>query len=201
MPTAATVADIALPAVAPRVRAGRHLALARACGIPRRPVPRRGDPSLPRLRVHDALAGWGTDGLVLAGLGCAVHMSERHPAIYRRLRKRLREHGDDGLGPVSAALEDARERWRHGPAFDVVYLDPMFGPHQKTAAASRPMQVLAALAPPLEDIGALIALARAAARDRVVLKRRRSGKAYGAPAWHVAAKTVRFDVYRPSVAP
>lgn len=127
-------------------------------------------------------------------------MSERHPAIYRRLQERLREHGcgGAGLGPVTAALEDARERWRHGPAFDVVYLDPVFEPHPKTAAASRPMQVLAALAPPLESVGALIALACAAANDRVVVKRRRSAKACGAPAWHVVAKTVRFDVYRPS---
>lgn len=201
MPTAAK-ADVALPAVAPRVRARRNLALARACGIPRRPVPPQGDPAVPRLRVHDALAGWGTDGLVLAGLGCAVHMSERHPGIYRRLRQRLREHAcggaADGRGPVTAALEDARERWRLGPAFDVVYLDPMFGPHPKTAAASRHMQLLQELAPPLEDIGALLALARAAASDRVVVKRRRSAKAYGAPAWHVAAKAVRFDVYRAS---
>lgn len=195
--------SIALPAVLPRVRAGRHLALARACGVPRRPAASHGDPAVPRLRVHDALAGWGTDGLVLAGLGCAVHMSERHPGIYRRLQERLREHGcggaADGLGPVTAALEDARERWRRGPAFDVVYLDPMFGPHPKTAAASRHMQLLAELAPPLEDTGALIALARAAASDRVVVKRRRSARAYGAPAWQVATKTVRFDVYRPCV--
>ena len=195
--------DEALPDVLPRVRAGRHLALARACGVPRRPMALHGDPAVPRLRVHDALAGWGTDGLVLAGLGCAVHMSERHPAIYRRLRQRLQEHGcggaADGRGPVTAALEDARERWRGGPAFDVVYLDPVFGPHPKTAAASRHMQLLRELAPPLEGVGALIALACAVAGDRVVVKRRRSERAYGTPAWQVAAKTVRFDVYRPSV--
>lgn len=191
--------DVALPAVAPRVRAGRRLALARACGVPGR-APASAVAG-PRLRVHDALAGWGTDGLVLAGLGCAVHMSERHPAIYRRLRARLREHADDGsaAGPVTAALEDARQRWRDGAVFDVVYLDPMFGAHPKTAAPGRHMQVLAALAPVAEDLGALIELARGAASGRVVVKRRPSARAWGTPAWQVVAKAVRFDVYRPSV--
>ena len=120
-------------------------------------------------------------------------MSECHPLVYQRLRARLREHGH---GAVTVALEDARQRWRQGPAFDVIYLDPMFGPHPKTAAPSGHMQVLAALAPPPDDIGALVELARRAAGSRVVVKRRRSADPYGAPAWHIAARAVRFDVYR-----
>ena len=212
MPERTTMANLPLPAIAPRVRGGRRLALARACGVPGTPCSAA---SPRRLRVHDALAGWGTDGLVLAALGCAVHMSERHPEIYRRLLARLREHGCDGrpaspqpraakpgVAPwrITAALEDARQRWRQGPVFDVIYLDPMFGRHPKTAAPSRHMRLLAELAPALEDVGPLIELARGVAGDRVVVKRRRSAKAHGAPAWQIAAKTVRFDVYRPRVA-
>ena len=54
----------------------------------------------------------------------------------------------DRCGPsaISWAHEDARDRWRAGGDFDVVYLDPMFGEHPKTALPAKQMQVLANLA-------------------------------------------------------
>lgn len=189
---AGELADLVLPPIAPRIRAGPRLALARACGVGTR-IAAAG--TLPRLRVHDALAGWGTDGLVLAALGCEVHMSERQPLVYQRLAQRLQVDVPASAGTVTAALEDARERWRQSPTFEVIYLDPMFGPHPKTAQPARCMQVLAELAEPVEDLAALVEDARRHATGRVVVKRRRHAPAVGEPSWRIAAKSVRFDVY------
>lgn len=180
-----------LPDVRRRVRQGRRLALARACD------------ARPGLRVHDALAGWGTDGLVLAALGCRVHLSENNAEVHRILDARLRAESDrlvgEGPGSISWAHEDARDRWRAGGEFDVVYLDPMFGEHPKTALPAKQMQVLANLAGDMSaaEIVELIEAARRVASFRVVVKRRASAEALGRPDWQIRARSVRFDVYSP----
>ena len=174
-----------LPDIRRRLRSGRRSHLARACG------------AAPGLRVHDALAGWGTDGLVLAALGCVVHMSERNTAVFAVLEARV-EQSPWGSG-ATCALEDARQRWRGSADFDVVYLDPMFGAHPKGARSAQHMQRLAALAHPLDDgdIAELVALARGAATSRVVVKRRGDAAAVAEPDWTIRGRSVRFDVYRP----
>ncbi len=182
---APALADLRLPSIERRLRRGRRLPLARACGAG------------PRVHVHDALAGWGTDGLVLAALGCIVRMSERQPSIHRVLAARLERY--DGNSTVACHLEDARDLWREGASFDVVYLDPMFGEHPKTALPAKHMQVLAEFAGTFDDneVIRLIDQARAAASSRVVVKRRASAAPLGRTDWSVAGRTVRYDVYRP----
>lgn len=177
--------DLRLPAINRRASQGRRLALARACG------------ARPGLRVHDALAGWGTDGMVLAALGCIVHMSEHNATVHRILDERLRR---SGVGTsITCALEDARDRWRTGAAFAVVYLDPMFGRHPKTALPGKHMQVLSELAGAVDEdeVGELIDQARSAASARIVVKRRAGATPYGRPDWRIRARSVRFDIYRP----
>ena len=101
---------------------------------------------------------------------------------------------------ISWAREDARDRWRDGGRFDVVYLDPMFGEHPKTAMPAKQMQVLAELAAetPRREVVELIDAARRVASSRVVVKRRASAEALDRPDWCIRARSVRFDVYRPS---
>ena len=175
-----------LPDIRRRARQGRRLALARACD------------ARPGLRVHDALAGWGTDGLVLAAMGCQVHMSERHAEVHAILDARMRDEVGVEQDRVSWAYEDARDRWDTGAVFDVVYLDPMFGKHPKTALPAKHMQLLAELADEMsdQDVVELIAGARRAASSRVVVKRRARALPIGEPDWRIRAKSVRFDVYR-----
>ena len=180
-----------LPDIRRRLRQGRRLALARACD------------ARPGLRVHDALAGWGTDGLVLAALGCRVHLSERNCQVHEILDARLRAESARLPTPqpdaISWAHEDARDRWREDGRFDVVYLDPMFGEHPKTALPAKPMQILAGIAGEMsrEEVVELVDQARRVAASRVVLKRRTSAAALGQPDWNVRARSVRFDVYSP----
>ena len=175
--------EVSLPDLKRRLRQGRRSALGRACA------------AAPGLRVHDAFAGWGTDGLVLATLGCSVHMSERCAEVYAILAARLAAW--PGVKPT-CQREDARSRWHRRGVFDVVYLDPMFGAHPKSALPAKHMQVLAALADAPDDDGlaALIEQARCVAALRVVVKRRAVAAAIGEPDWHIRARSVRFDVYR-----
>ena len=188
---ATELSEVELPDIRRRIRQGRRLALARACD------------ARPGLRVHDALAGWGTDGLVLAALGCRVHLSERNAEVHRVLDSRLRAESPrlrrTRLDSISWEHEDARDRWRAGDDFDVVYLDPMFGAHPKTALPAKQMQVLADLVGEMSagGIGELIEEARRVALSRVVVKRRARAAAIGRPNWQIRARSVRFDVYLP----
>ena len=167
-----------------RRRRSRNSALARACAAGT------------GLRVLDATAGWGTDGLALAGLGCRVQMLETHPQVFAMLDDRLRRSGMHAL----AEWADARSRMCGADAerYDIVYLDPMFPRRNKRALPARPLQVLREIvggeAP---DALELLALARGCARSRVVVKQRAHGSAIGDPDWRVAGRTIRFDVYRP----
>lgn len=185
------MSPLQLPDIRRRVRQGRRLALARACD------------ARPGLRVHDALAGWGTDGLVLAALGCRVHFSERSPDVHEILDSRLRAESGRWLSErpdsISWAHEDAVDRWRERGDFDVVYLDPVFGEHPKTALPAKHMQVLAKLAGAMSngEVVELIDGARCVAASRVVVKRRASAEALGRPNWQIRARSVRFDVYLP----
>ena len=163
-------------------RAGQALLLARACAASRRPA------------VADLMAGWGTDGLALARRGCAVTLVERSPIVWAMLDEFVTR-----LDLPATVVWGSAEAWcrANRKAVDVAYLDPMFPARRKTALPGKPMQVLRDLA--WQDGAPLarqLALARTAARDRVVLKRRAKDPASPKPSWQLQGRTVRFDVYR-----
>ncbi len=169
-----------------RAKQGRRGALARACG------------AQSGISVHDALAGWGTDGLLLAMLGCRVHMTEAHPDVCAALAARVRAATLPASCPApTLACADARACWRERQ-FDVIYLDPMFGDHPSGALPSLRMQALATLADEMDDaeLSELLAAARGSAASRVVIKRRRRARAVAPPDWRILGRSVRFDVYR-----
>jgi len=168
-----------------RRRASRS-ALARACAVG------------PGVRVLDAMAGWGTDGLALARLGCRVRMVEVNPLVFAMLDDRLHRSGVC----AETELADARS-WMPGPEgkrYDVVYLDPMFPATNKTALPTKPLQVLREIVGEgTPDVSDLLQRARRCALSRVVMKQRAHGPAIGDPDWRIPGRTVRFDVYRPLV--
>ena len=173
-----------------RARQGQRLALARACGV------RAG------LRVLDAAAGFGLDGLALAALGCRVHLVERSPLIFTMLEdavERWRSANAPAGARVTIALADCLSLPRTAD-YDVVYLDPMFPKRRKSALPNRRAQLLAALVGRCADTGIaeLMSFAGGAARERVVVKRRRRDPVLGTPAWQIVGERVRFDVYRPA---
>lgn len=161
--------------------------LPRACGLHRRPAPPK---------VVDATAGIGRDSLVLAHLGCQVAALEREPALAFLTQllaatcgvaDRLTVHRVDAPTWLLALAEDARP--------DVVYLDPMFE-EQGSAQVKKDMQICRLLAGPADAPEPLLAAARGAARERVVVKRHHGAKEL-APgvSFTVPGERIRFDVY------
>ena len=164
-----------------KARVGQSLLLARACAAGRRPS------------LADLMAGWGTDGLCLALRGCAVTLVERSPLVWAMLDEFVLRH----RLPAKVVLGDAGA-WcaAHPKAVDLAYLDPMHSPRRKAALPEQAMQHLRVLA--WQDgleLAQRIEQAKAAARQRVVVKRRVGAPAVAKPSWQLHGRRVRFDVY------
>ena len=159
------------------------------------------------LSVLDATAGFATDAWLLAALGCRVTLLEKSPLVAALLAdafRRARSADDDDL----AAVLD-RMTLRHADAHtwfsninvsnrpDVIYLDPMFPPRQKSALVKKDMAMLQALLEPNDDVGALLDEARQRAGKRVVLKRpgREDRKTLPKPDFLVPGKSCHFQVF------
>ncbi|HTO58593.1 MAG TPA: class I SAM-dependent methyltransferase [Pseudomonadales bacterium] len=170
-----------------RLRQGRRLALAKACGVGPEPP-----------RVLDAMAGFGLDGITLACLGCRVTLVERHPLLAELLTdavERVRRAVD--MAAIDVRCCDARAVLDEGRAFDCIYLDPMFPERDKTALPRRSAQMLARLVgPPDDDLDEFVRRAISLATRRVVVKRRRHDVAAASADWEIVGRSVRFDVYR-----
>ncbi len=161
--------------------------LGRACGI------RKGT----RLRVLDATAGLGIDGLALVLAGQEVHLVERHPVLWALLGDLLDRLGGEVVG-ARLTLGDSRLLLEQNhDSFDVICFDPMFPARGKTALPGKRMQYLAAL---LDEETTLdeddIELAKERAGSRVVLKRRARDPVIGRPDWTIRGRSIRYDVYR-----
>ncbi|EAR20240.1 hypothetical protein NB231_13061 [Nitrococcus mobilis Nb-231] len=173
----------------------RGEAIARACGLPR----------YGSRYVVDATAGLGRDAHILARLGARVTLLERSPVILALL-----EDGFDRASRQTQSLDWlARMRLIGGDATvwlrscatvqrpEVVFLDPMYPRQTKGAAPGKEMQILQALLGTADDAGSLLQAARAAASDRVVVKRPRQAEplAGESPHYRIIGRSTRFDVY------
>lgn len=188
---------------------GRGQPVAKAVGV-------KGDP-LPR--VLDATAGQGRDAFVLASLGCQVTLLERSPIAWMLLHDGLRRACEDASTAAIAERmtlirADARE-WLNlslsespaeirtqtpSPAFDVVFLDPMFPEPDKRAKSKKEMAAFQALIGGDPDADALLAPARQLAGKRVVVKRPRHAPHLAGvkPNFVFEGESTRFDGYLPT---
>jgi 16S rRNA (guanine1516-N2)-methyltransferase len=170
-----------------RIRQGRELALAKACGV------------RPALRVLDGMAGYGLDGLTLATLGCDVLMVERDPLLSALLGDAMqRARAEvDLTGTVACRVADVRDVLSEGSHFDAVYLDPMFPARRKRALPRKSAQVLRTFIGEADaDLQTIVNDSIPLARRRVVVKRHRHDAPIGRPDWQILGRSVRFDVYR-----
>jgi len=171
---------------------GKDEAIAKACGLNKKRD----------LHIIDATAGLGRDAFVLASLGASVTLVERNPAVAALLYDGLRRAADStALSWVSQRMQllniaalDALHQ--HAPV-DVVYLDPMFPPRDKTALVKKEMRAFHDVVGSDLDADALLAPALALAQKRVVVKRPGYAGylAEKAPTMAVTGKNNRFDVY------
>ncbi len=163
-------------------------------------------------KVLDLTAGLGRDGFVLASLGAQVTMIERHPVVFSLLcdgmaRARNSAESDaDGellgiLDRIQAVHSEAAEFLEDMAADqfpDVIYLDPMFPPREKSGKVKKEMQLFHRLVGmEAEDSDALLSLSLAKANYRVVVKRPSHAPFLNgtAPGYSLKGKSTRFDIY------
>jgi 16S rRNA (guanine1516-N2)-methyltransferase len=110
---------------------------------------------------------------------------------------------DPEVGPIVAQMRllcgnaiDLLGAWDGEPP-QVIYLDPMFPPRDKSALVKKEMRLFRPLAGTDDDAPALLAAALALATHRVVVKRPRKAEAIAGepPAYVLDGKSSRFDIY------
>jgi 16S rRNA (guanine1516-N2)-methyltransferase len=154
--------------------------------------------------VLDATAGLGRDAFVLARLGCAMTLIERHPLIAALLEDGLlRAQIDPEVASIVAQMHllrgnaiDLMRTWAGEPP-QVIYLDPMFPHSDKSALVKKEMRLFRPLVGDDDDAPALLAAALALATHRVVVKRPRKAQciAGAQPGYALEGNASRFDIY------
>ena len=155
------------------------------------------------LKVLDCTAGLGTDGFILAHLGCAVTMVERSPVIHALLEDGLaRAREDQDLSSTVSTIQlehgNAVLKLKHTSVdFDVLYLDPMFPEKSGSALVKGEMQILQRFLGPDEDIEALLDSALGCGVKKTVLKRppRQAGQHHRRPDRVVSSRNSQLEVY------
>lgn len=175
-----------------RFGGGRGQDLPRACGLGKM------TPS-----VIDATAGLGRDAFLLASLGCTVILIERSPLVHAALGAALdsaRGAGEDYADIVSRMtllLGDARALLPTLSA-EVVLVDPMHPPRDKSALVKKDMRDLRAIVGADPDSTQLMQVALTVARNRVVLKWPRRAALppeLPMPSHQILGESTRYDVF------
>lgn len=150
-------------------------------------------------RLLDLTAGLATDAFRLARAGFEVLACEREPVIHALVEDALARAPEiPAPGSLELRLDDARSVLADPalPAPDVIYLDPMFPGEGRTALPRRELQLLRELTGDDDTGTELLALARARARRRAVVKRPLHAPALAPDVGLVfKGRAVRFDVY------
>jgi len=158
------------------------------------------------LRIVDATAGLGRDAFLMACLGCHVTMIERNPVIGAILQDGLRRGVVDRdaavqeiVSRMSLVMGDAREtlqRIFEAGRPDVVYVDPMHPPRQKSAAVKKELRICRKIVGDDADAVELLAAARSVATKRVVVKRSKLAEPISPDvSTSYMGRSVRYDVY------
>lgn len=154
--------------------------------------------------VFDGTAGLGSDGFVLASLGCTVTLCERSPILHALL--------EDGLSRAATHLKTAdtvnnRINLVSGDSlsflenttqyYDTIYLDPMYPHRRKSALNKGAMRTIRNLVGDDEDCGTLLQASMNHAKNRVVVKRPKQAKHINGiqPTHTIVTKNSRFDIY------
>ena len=176
-----------------RFGGGRRQSLPRAVGIKGGLLP----------SIIDATAGLGRDAFLLAALGSKVTLIERSDIMYALLA--------DGMNAARKAggrYEEIIDRMTliYGDSIsllpqmkaDVVVIDPMHPPRQKSALVKGEMRAIRAIVGVDDDQGRLIETAMEAASKRVVVKWPAKAAALNLlrpPSYQIIGKSIRFDIF------
>ena len=153
--------------------------------------------------IIDATAGLGRDAFLLASLGSQVTLIERSDIIHALLAD-----GIDAAHKAGGRHKEISERMTliHGDSIsllpqmraDVVVIDPMHPPRQKSALVKGEMRAIRAIVGVDDDQRSLIKTALAMASKRVVLDLsagRASFYGFGQASHQISGKPIRYEVF------
>lgn len=160
-------------------------------------------------RVLDLTAGLGSDGFVLASLGCDIHMLERNPIVHQLLRDGLNRAANVSTDDTELLEIISRMTLTHTNSInflhelavdsypDVIYIDPMFPPRKKSAQVKKEMQALHQIVGADEDASEILEDAIDKAIYRVVIKRPAHSEYLGMrkPSYSLEGKSTRYDIF------
>lgn len=154
----------------------------------------------------DCTAGMGEDSLLLAAAGFSVRMYEYNAVIAALLGDAMRRAAlDPKLSEIISRMQLCAEDSIPALAAlteapDVILLDPMFPPRQKSALVKKKFQLLHQLERPCEDEASLLYAAIDARPRKIVIKRPLKGAYLGGikPSCSFTGKAIRYDVLLPS---
>ena len=159
--------------------------------------------------VTDLTAGLGSDGFVLASLGCQVQLIERNPIVYLLLKDGLERaqvagHDDLKLRDIINRMElcemqssNYLDSLSKDNLPDIIYMDPMFPIRKKSAQVKKEMQALHQVVGGDEDAAELLEKALNRAKYRVVIKRPMHSDYLGMlkPSYSLEGKSTRYDIF------
>lgn len=154
------------------------------------------------LSVIDATAGLGQDSYLMAALGAEVICVERHPVLAALLTDGLNRAREMDV-PATKRMTLIHQSAHHyltqpGVCADVLYLDPMYPNRDaQSAKQKKALQMLRLVVGEDPDADGLLATAKAAAKQRVVVKRPKNADylADQCPDYQLLGASSRFDVY------
>jgi 16S rRNA (guanine1516-N2)-methyltransferase len=191
------IVDFLKPTIDYRIRygGGKKQLIAKAMGIK----------NSPNLSIVDTTAGFGTDSLILASLGCEVIMIERSPIISALLNdglQRLEMHQNKNLKITLYTMQAIdyinKILQNRSKKPDVIYLDPMYPKRANSALNKIAMRTLHKLVGDDEDAPQLLIKALQCTNLRVVVKRPRHAEYLGSlkPDLQLSSSgSSRFDIY------
>ena len=159
--------------------------------------------------VLDLTAGLGSDGFVLASLGCNLVMLERNPIVYQLLKNGLDRAKQASVDDSDLALIINRIKCHQLNSLDylntltsekypdVIYIDPMFPSRKKSARVKKEMQALHQIVGADEDASEILENALNKAIYRIVVKRPAHSDYLGMikPSYSLEGKSTRYDIF------
>ena len=173
---------------------GRKQHIAKACGLKHNWNP----------TILDATAGLGRDAAELRHLGCSLRLIERSPYVASLLEDAIirasavkpelfGQHFQLHQGQSDQLIQVLCQESQP----DIIYLDPMFPPRNKSAVVKKEMRLVKLLVGNDPDADELLPRALQYAKYRVVVKRPNYAPFLNdkKPSMSIESKGNRFDVY------
>ena len=149
-------------------------------------------------KILDATGGFGKDAFEIASFHGEVKIAEKVPWVHYLLNECISKSStkSDSFPKLKLHLIDS-VKLLNKESFDVIYLDPMFGPKLKKSESKKEIQLLKDCLLNEEESD-LFSLAIKVARNRVIVKRHpKLDYLLGErPNFSISSKLIRYDVYK-----